>query len=79
MLGLLSILYLVLFAVTLISGLPVGWLLVGSAFIVIECVLVVIDRTEKLTDLGKIIFSASIIGLIYSICILQGYNIPNIF
>ena len=79
MIGILFILYVILFLVSIANSLPIGWLLVSSIFICLYCIITLFSKTEKLTDFGKIVFILSIFGIVYAICILQGYNIFAMF
>lgn len=79
MIGYISILYLILFVAYILTPIPVGYLLVGSIFIFLDCLITLFSKVERLTEFGKIVFIVSIFGLVVSICSLNGINIAALF
>lgn len=58
---------------------PIGWVLVLSLGSFLYTLLVMGSKTERLTNFGKVLFVISVLGLIYSICILNGVNLMQLF
>lgn len=59
----------------------IGNRLVTSCFCCFERLLLIVmcSKTEKLTDIGKWTFVFAVIGLIYSIMIISGFDVRSLF
>lgn len=71
--------YVILFISTVTESVAIGWLLLISAALGGYCLIVICSKTEKLTDIGKWIFVFAVIGLIYSIMTISGFNVRSLF
>lgn len=56
-----------------------GWLLLASAALSGYCLIVMCSKTEKFTDIGKWTFVFAVIGLIYSIMTISGFDVRSLF
>lgn len=75
----LLIIYVALFISTITESLAIGWLLLASAALSGYCLIVMCSKTEKLTDIGKWTFVFAVIGLIYSIMTISGFDVMSLF
>lgn len=75
----LLIIYVALFISTITESLAIGWLLLTFAALSGYCLIVICSKTEKLTDIGKWTFVFAVIGLIYSIMTISGFDVRSLF
>lgn len=76
---LLSLIYICIFGLTISNEIKIGYLLLISIVFFLYCLLILFSKTEKLTELGRIIFIISLLGLAYSISILNGISFMHLF
>ena len=71
--------YVILFISTITESVAIGWLLLISAALGGYCLIVMCSKTEKLTDIGKWVFVFAVIGFVYSIMTISGFNVRSLF
>lgn len=76
---LLLIAYAILFVSTITESVAIGWLLLISAVLGGYCLIVMCSKTEKLTNIGKWTFVFAVVGLIYSIMTISGFDVRSLF
>lgn len=76
---LLLIAYVILFISTIVESVAIGWLLLLSVVLTGYCLIVMCSKTEKLTNIGKWILVFAVVGLIYSIMTITGFDVKSLF
>lgn len=71
--------YVILFISTVIESVAIGWLLLISAALGGYCLIVMCSKTEKLIDIGKWVFVFAVIGFVYSIMTISGFDVKSLF
>ena len=71
--------YVLLFISSITESVSIGWLLLISAALGGYCLIVMCSKTEKLTDIGKWVFVFAVIGFVYSIMTISGFDVRSLF
>lgn len=77
--SLLLIVYVIIIIGNLTESLAIGWLLLSSAVLGGYCLITMCSKKEKLTYLGKWVLLFSVIGFIYSIMLISGFDVKSLF
>lgn len=69
----------VLFLLTILQKIRVGWLLFYSLVVFMYTLIILLSKTRALTKFGVYLSVLSMLGIIYCLCVLTGVDIAAMF